>query len=96
VSSSCHAGASAWLQGDPTGPCTGGKGVKGEAEPYGTTLSCLCLPGGSHLQLHHQLHGRSRPAAPRLAGLRVELELLLEPYQTCQEALVMFVWIIIH
>jgi hypothetical protein len=58
------------VQGAPPGPgcsdrpCTGGKGVKGEAESDGATFSWLRLRSGSRLRLHHQLHARSRAAAP--------------------------------
>jgi hypothetical protein len=67
----------------PTGP-TRGWGWKRAAEPGGATHSWLHLASGSRPQLHRQLHGRSRPGAPRLAGLHVEPELepLLEPCQT--------------
>jgi hypothetical protein len=67
----------------PGGPHPG-RGWKRAVEPGGTTHSWLHLASGSRPQLHRQLHVRSRPAAPRLAGLRMEPELepLLEPCQT--------------
>jgi hypothetical protein len=42
------------------------------AESSGATHSWLHLTSGRRPRLHRQLHGQSRPAAPRLARLRVE------------------------
>jgi hypothetical protein len=78
----------------PTGPYTGGKAVKGEAELDGATFSWLRLPSGSRLRLHHQLHTRSRSGAARLAKLRLEpeFELLLEPCQTESQSISQTLW----